>query len=112
MPDLVSCKVLKAFGMWFPGMIAGFSPADIPGFVAAGLIEPIDQAPAEAAPAAEEGDESPSADIPADWTEMHHLKLIPLAKKIAGPDVPENATKEWAIGVIQAELARRAETKE
>jgi hypothetical protein len=57
-------------------------------------------------PAAEpqqEQQEPQQVDIPADWREQHHMKIVALAKKI----VPDVANKDEAIFVIETELKRR-----
>jgi hypothetical protein len=59
---------------------------------------------ADPPPAAIQKDQQhPHVNIPDDWRDQHHMKLVALAKKI----VPDVATKEEAIVVIETELNRR-----
>lgn len=49
--------------------------------------------------------------IPADWSDLHHMKKIALAEKITGADLvlADGQTKtEAAEAVIKAEVERRA----
>lgn len=100
---LVLVRVLKQFGRNFPGQTAGFEPSLAQTLVGKGLAEHIGDAPAPAsapAPAAPE--------IPSDWKEMHHTRLITLAREIAGADAPADLNKQGAVAIIETELARRA----
>jgi hypothetical protein len=111
-------KVEKTFGMWFPGMVCGFEPSLAEAHVKAGLCSYVYE---RAAPSAAffETSATPVQDprkseveIPDDWAGLHHMSLIALAKKIAGAAAPEITSREAANPIIEAELARRAETKE
>lgn len=111
-------KVEKTFGMWFPGMVCGFEPDLAETYVKAGLCSYVyDGAQAFFADVApevldEEDARKSEVEIPDGWASLHHMSLIALAKKIAGGAAPEIVSRETANPIIEAELARRAETKE
>lgn len=122
--------VEKTFGMWFPGMVCGFEPSLAEAHVKAGLCSYIYSQPqatfegalAKVVDSAGKFLETKGltwddirkseVEIPDDWAGLHHMSLIALAKKIAGGAAPEITSREAANPIIEAELARRAETKE
>lgn len=61
---------------------------------------------AEAAAAADDVATDESADIPADWDQLHHNSRIALARRVA-PDVQID-TAEAADSIIRTEVERRA----
>jgi hypothetical protein len=105
------CKVEKTFGMWFSGMIAGWPRDEAERLQALGVVTILPPAPSEGEVGAEPSPKS-EVEIPEDWAGLHHMSLIALAKKIAGGAAPEITSREAANPIIEAELARRAETKE
>jgi len=102
--EFIPMKVAEAFGKWFPGMVAGFTASQAKEIAAKGLAEyvnPVDG-----------GSEQPTttADIVAihqDWEQQHHIKIMALAKRIAGDAVPNPLTLEVAKTIITDELALR-----
>lgn len=44
---------------------------------------------------------SPEVDIPADWRDLHHLKIIAMAKAIRGATAPASMPKADAIAIIE-----------
>lgn len=116
---LVPVYLLQAFGRNFPRTVAGFPEDLAKALVAKGLatwdLTGATSAPAE--PPATEGEAKPKAkakpvadgpvDIPANWQELHFLQQIKLAKSVAGPDHDGPMTKEAAVQIITAEVARR-----
>ena len=61
-----------------------------------------------------DGDGDGLIDIPADWQTQHYIKQIHLAKALAGDSyvVPDGERPtDYAVKVIEAEIARRANLK-
>lgn len=69
-------------------------------------VDPV-PVPEPAAPSVADPGPADMIEIPDDWREQHHRKVIALAQKILPGNQPD-LTKDDAIGVIEAELARRA----
>lgn len=110
MVDLVSMKVTTAFGKWFPGMVAGFTAEQAKNIHARGLADYVNP-PAKSSPAPAQAGAIDEVAIPDDWGQQHHMKIIALAKSIAGDAAPASLTMDAAKAIINDELARRAETK-
>ena len=122
---LVPVYLLQAFGKNFPKTVAGF-PEDLAKTLVAKNLATYDLTGKGAAPAAEASEPPRAAkasrepkaaaekkpagpvEIPANWPEIHYLQQIKLAKQIAGPDQKEPMTKDLAIKILTAEVARRA----
>ncbi|MCW1844130.1 hypothetical protein [Prosthecomicrobium hirschii] len=118
--ETVTVKVVKAFSVYWPGMVAGFEPDQARNLITKGFAVAVsfdDDGNEIAAPAKPEAEpEAPSkeaatpdaagsVDIPADWENLHHMKQIAIAKQITGAD---RLTLDQAREAITQELARRA----
>ena len=109
---LVPVKVVKSFKCWNAGDVAGFLEAEVVALERAQHVVRIDPETGEPivkteeagapAPVATDADE---VEIPADWAELHHMKIVALAKRI-----DDTVTDlESAKAAIEAELELRAE---
>lgn len=104
--------VKKGFKCWNAGDTAGFPADEVAALVKGGYVVPIDPKTGEPIAPAKEADApapvEPDADevtIPEDWADMHHMKIIALAK-----DIDDTVTDlESANAAIKAELELRAE---
>lgn len=115
MSDLVSMKVVEAFGKWFPKMTAGFTPGQAKEIFAKKLAVYVN---AEDGPTSFEGiatieakasEATDEVEIPTDWEGRHHMQIMALAKRIAGDAAPNPLTVEAAKIIITDELALRAQ---
>ena len=117
--ELIPMKVVETFGKWFPKMTAGFTPGQAKEIFAKKLAVYVNaedgptsfdqEVPAVSVKA--EQTEPAIVAIPDDWDQQHHMKIIALAKSIAGDAAPTPLTLEAAKSIIADELAQRAETK-
>lgn len=112
---LVPVFLYQMVGRNFPRTVAGFMPDMAKELVAKGLatydLTGATGAASVDAPVAKEPNVPKSAgpvDIPANWSDLHYLKQIKLAKQIMGHDQTQPMTKELAIQILTAEVARRA----
>lgn len=104
--------VKRGFKCWNAGDKAGFPADEVAALVKGGYVVPVDPETGEPIAITEEADApapvEPDADeveIPADWAEMHHMKIIALAK-----DIDDTVTDlDSAKAAIEAELELRAE---
>jgi hypothetical protein len=110
--------VLRQFGMYYPGNVAGFDEAATNRLRASGHLAPwyegqaypgdiatrLDAVEKEHRLTPEEATLA-AIDIPADWEQRHHLEKISLAEKIHGT---RPASKVDAEEIIRMELDRRA----
>lgn len=136
---LVAVFLLKAAGKNFPQTICGFDPSvaaklvadkiatyDLsgntwPGSGQSGSEQPAADTkvaariqadkPAKAKPAAKPKAPSGPVEIPANWQDLHYLQHVKMARAIAGENAPDQMTKDLAVKIISAEVARRASTE-
>jgi hypothetical protein len=120
---MVAVLVLKPFEMWLPPMKCGFFPSRAKDLIAQGFVELLEPAE-EAGPepvasedaakitkkpvASEDAAVAGPVAIPDDWRDSHHTQVIRLAKAILGKGKDVSVTRDEAIVVIDAEIARRA----
>jgi hypothetical protein len=117
---LVPVFLYQMVGKNFPRTVAGFMPDMAADLVAKGLAtydltggSHLPNAPAAPSGSEPGGAMDPAAivQIPSDWESLHFLQQIKLAKRIAGQNAPNPMSKEEAVAVIAAEIARRANSE-
>lgn len=112
---LVPMMITESFAPYKQGEIAGFDPPRAEFLFGKNVAVPVGEdgrplavavdveAAAVAAPAS-----TPTVQIPDNWTELHFLQRIRLAREIRGTD--ESPTKTEADRIIQAEVIRQKGT--
>lgn len=124
---LVTIKFLKCLGAYMPGDIAGFTPDAAQSLIKKGIAADTDATETASDPDSGPGGNGEisggaitstasnvggtpiidpgSVKIPDGWMELHHFKLINIAKHLS-PDA-KNVDKDVAIAIINTEIERR-----